>query len=188
MKLKLLSLLLGVVIITGSCDDQEFGFNVSKDVGLDVPVSYTTTVIDNSLNLNPPAVTEELRLTEVEAFSDALNDLDNLGEIVVNSLSYEISGVDAAEVTPLDELTISVNASGQVIELISLTDELNNVTKTAISLTPAELAAMQSELLEPGNDLTTIVNIDFQSSPSSDVDINITVFFDITLKVRESIN
>lgn len=188
MKLKLFALLLGVILLAGSCDDQEFGFNVSKEVELGIPVNYETNEVIASLGLNPPPTQQELRLSEVGAFADALDDIQNLGEIVLNSMAYEITDVSSGEVTALDELIISVEAGDQTIELISLTGSLNNVSKTTIPLTSDQLRLLIDELSASGNDITTIVNLDFAESPSEDIAININVFFDITLKVRESIN
>lgn len=188
MKLKLFTLLLGVVLLAGSCDEQEFGFNVSKEVLLEIPVDYEVDEVIASLGLNPPATEERLVLGEVDAFSDALSDAQDLGEIVLNSIAYEITDVSAAEETPLDELTISVEAGSEIIELIALDGSLRNVSKTNIQLTQAQLNALVNELSATGNDLNTIVNVDFQQSPSEDIQLNINMFFDITLKIRQSIN
>ena len=188
MKLKQLSpLLFGIILLASSCndDDQEFGFNISKEENIDLLVEYETDEVAAATGLNPPAVTQELELAEIDEFSDALNDLNDAGTIVINNMSYEISGISAGEETDLDELTISATAGGQVLELISLTGTLSNVSKTLIPLTQSELALLQTELLGAGNSLTNEVNIDFAAIPSEDISMDVKVFFDITLKIRE---
>lgn len=186
MKLKLFALLIGASLLAVSCEEQDFGFNIGKEVKLEIPVDYTTTDVGLALGLNPPAREQELSLSEVDAFSDALSDIQQLGEVVLEGMSYEITDVSANEETPLDELTISVEAGGQDIELIRLTGTLQDVSKTEIPLTDDQLQAIIDELENTSNDITTRVNIDFASVPSEDIEMNLNVFFDITLKIRES--
>ncbi|MGB3466849.1 MAG: hypothetical protein WBA74_16330 [Cyclobacteriaceae bacterium] len=188
MKLKLLVLLIGTSLLAASCEDQEFGFNVGKEVKLEIPVNYETTEVLGAVGFNPPATQQTLRLSEVDAFSDALSDVQQLGEVVLEGMAYEITDVSPGEETPLDELTISVEAGNETIELISLTGTLQDIEKTEIPLTSDQLQKLINELESNGNDITTIVNIDFASTPSEDIEMNLNVFFDITLKIRESLS
>ena len=187
MKLKQLSpLFFGIILLASSCnEDQEFGFNISKEVNIDVLVEYQTSEILAALNQNPPPVTQELELSEVDAFADNLSDLQEAGSLVINSMSYEINGISPGEETDLDELTISATVGGQELQLISLTDRLTNVSKTTIPLSADQLNSLQNELLGGGNNLTNTVNIDFAQVPSEDISMDVKVFFDITLKIRE---
>lgn len=187
MKLKLFALLLGVVLLAGSCDEQEFGFNVSKEVNLGVPVTYETVDIP-LITFNPPPTEQRLVLSEVGAFSDALEDVQDLGEVLLNSMAYEITDVSNAEETPLDDLRISVEAGNQVIDLIVLTGTLTDVNKTDIPLTADQRRLIVEELSANGNDLNILVNLDFAEAPSEDINMNINVFFDITLKIRQNLN
>lgn len=189
MKLKQLSpLLFGIILLASSCndDDQEFGFNISKEENVDIPVVYETVDVANAADFNPPPVTEELRLDEIDEFANGLEDLNELGTIVVNSMAYEIIGVESGEVTLLDALEITTMAGSEEIELVSLTSgALANTGRTDIVLTPAQLAALQEELLGSGNDLSVFVNIDFAAVPTETIDVVVRVYFDLTLKIRE---
>ena len=187
MKLKQLTpLLFGIILLASSCDDQEFGFNISKEVSVDIPVVYETSEVASSVNFNPPPVTEELRLAEFDAFADNLNELSGVGSLVINSIAYEITGIAGDEATLLDALVISTTAGSEEISLVSLTGGvLANTGRTDIPLTSSQLSALQSELLGGGNDLSIFVNIDFAAIPVENIDVNVRVYFDITLKIRE---
>ncbi|MEL7145816.1 MAG: hypothetical protein AAFO69_05575, partial [Bacteroidota bacterium] len=115
----------------------------------------------------------------------ALNDLNDLGTIVVNSLAYEIDGIEAGEVAGLDALEITTMAGNETIELVSLVGgNFENTGRQEIELTPAQLTALQNELLGAGNDLSVVVNIDFAEVPQENIDATVRVYFDITLKIR----
>lgn len=185
MKYFFYSLCVGIILFMSSCDGEEFGFNVSSEIDLDVPGNYTLNEIRNAPMFNPPAEEEEVKLAEVEAFSDAINDINNIGQLSLNSMSYAIQDVDPNEITDLDEITISVRLGGRTIELIRLVGELNNVSKTPIILDNSEIRAIENEFLtNSDNEVTTIVNFDFSEVPNQSIEVNVQVFFDLTLRVR----
>src|SRR5690606_16508442 len=101
-------------LFAAGCGDAGLAFNVAKEVGVDAPLEIPGAPLEGI-----PQPRDE-RNVQFD-LSDVSEDLDGLGELVLNGISYEITGVDASEEVALDEISITANAGGRSISLINLT-------------------------------------------------------------------
>lgn len=169
-----------IAILAFSCGDAGIGFNIRKEFPVEFPVEIPSSELGIP-GINPPAVTRE----EVYSLSEAgFDDLEYLEEVVVNSLAYEITGVDAKDQIDLDAMKIELISKNTTIAVIDITsNQLQNVTKTTIG-TASGLAALQSAL-DNQEDITARTTFDFAEIPANQIDFNFVLFFDVTIKVRD---
>lgn len=182
---------LSIASIMFACGEAGVGVNLSTEFPVTAPfdVSIPTTPdgLADLLDLNPPSESLEYSLGNVDAFSD---DLENLGDVEINAIYYEISGLDATESSiDLDEFSITLNIGSVPLPLVNNTGgQLSNVSKTEINLTDAERADLINQLLE-GRAIGADVVFDLASIPSglSNLDMDFTMFFDVTVKIQEDL-
>lgn len=167
-----------------SCGEAGVGFNIGKEFPVSIPVDLPngTPELIGTIPGDPPPVK---RSEEYSLAGAGYNDLDALDAVVVNGLSFEITGVDASEQFELDAIEIDLIAqSGSVIAQISVTTpQLSNVTKTSIA-DAAGLAALESALANQ-EDITADVSFDFGEVPNEDVNFEFVLYFDVVAKVRD---
>jgi hypothetical protein len=164
---------------------------VSKElpvtVGFDVPIPTVPAELQDLLDVNPPSESLNYSLSDVEEFSDALDDLQEFGTLEINSISYEITGIEGEEGNiDLDEFSISLNISNQSVQILSNAGGLSNVAKTEIPLTDAQLNDLENELFNNGN-LGAEVLFDLASVPTnlSELNMDFSMYFDVSLKIRD---
>lgn len=167
-----------------SCGEAGLGFNIGKEFPLTIPVDLgyfpSIPVAD------PPefTVNDSYDLDKVDAFSD---DLDNLEEVIVNKISYELSGVETNEQLTIQAMTIELFSSGNSLGTIDITDQLTGTTLSNISKTEVSDINVQalSSVLEEGGSIGTEVTFDFGEYPPNDFDFDFTFHFDVVVKIRD---
>lgn len=179
-----------------SCGEAGIGFNVTKEVPVDVPIfidipdpevdANATALINDLLNVNPPSESFNYNLNEVGAFDDALEDIGDEESIVVNAIFYEVTGVDESEEVLLDELSVTVTIAGEPLTLLSFRAQLSDTEKRPISLTEAQKESIIAEL-RSSEEINSEVIFDLSELPSSSEDINFDfrMYFDLTLRARD---
>lgn len=166
-----------------SCGDAPVGFNVSKNFPVALPVTFDASFIAGIPGFNPPAIEAPYDLESVPGFEDALAESDF--EIVFNDMSYEITDVSAAEEFDLDEIVFSVAITGgPTLDLVQVTGRLTNIPETPMGLTQTERDQLRDALSGTGG-FTTSVTFDFAEAPTTNIDINVNILVDVTLKVRQ---
>ena len=189
MKYIFYSILVGAILFLSSCEGEEFGFNISAETGFPLnDISYTVPEFTNPFNtneFNPNPIESTISLSDVDAFQDDLNAINELGDVSINAIYYEITNVDEVEMVALDELSISVTTGGPEINLITLTDRLDNIPRTRIDLSQSDLTTLSNDFIGDNNILTN-VNFDAAELPAEGININIQVFLDITLRIRNN--
>ena len=179
-----------------SCGEAGIGFNVTKEVPVDVPIfidipdpevdANATALINDLLNVNPPSESFNYNLNEVGAFDDALEDIGDEESIVVNAIFYEVTGVDESEEVLLNELSVTVTIAGEPLTLLSFRAQLSDTEKRPISLTEAQKESIIAEL-RSSEEINSEVIFDLSELPSSSEDINFDfrMYFDLTLRARD---
>lgn len=181
---------LSIATIMFACGEAGVGFNLSTEFPVTapfaVPIPTTPEGLTDLLDLNPPSESLEYSLGSVDAFSD---DLDNLGEVEINAIYYEITGIDGNEGNiDLDEFRITLTIGGVGLPLVNNTGgQLANVAKTEISLTDSERSELINQLLG-GGAIGADVLFDLASIPSglTNLGMDFTMFFDVTVKIDAS--
>lgn len=166
-----------------SCGEAGLGFNIGKEFPLGIPFDIPSGSLPISIPGNPDGKTEteSYSLSKVDAFSD---DLDNVEDVVIEGLAYEISGVDNGENYALDEITIELKEGGTIIGSITLPgSQLQNVPKTDVTsdFSLDELA----QILRNKGTITSDVTFDFGEVPNDDISFNFSFYFDVVVKVRD---
>ena len=170
-----------------ACGEAGVGVNLSKElpvtIPFDVEVPTVPSALEDLLNVNPPSESLSYSLDGVDAFAD---DLDNIGEVTINSISYEISDIDAQEAgVELDEFSVTIQFGTVPVQVVSQVDQnLSNSGKQLIDLTAAELEELQTQLFG-GSPISAEVIFDLKSIPPdvSNLSISYTMYFDVTIGV-----
>ncbi|REE05736.1 hypothetical protein [Marinoscillum furvescens] len=168
-----------------SCGEEGIGFNVGKEFPVTIPIDagdFPSTPFGG----NPPAFTqsETYDLNDVNEFSD---DLENLEEVLVNKVSYSISGVDSNEEIEVEELSIELSANGTDIGTLQITNRLPNNVLTDLpkgeisSLNKSELA----RVLKDGGTVNAEVTFDFAELPEGNFEFDFEFYFDVVVKIRD---
>lgn len=169
-----------------SCGEEGIGFNIGKEFPLDIPVDLPngTPKFVEQVPGDPGPVTfsDTYSLENVDEFSE---DLDQLEDIILKNLAFEISGVDASEQFELDSINITLKSEfGVTIAEIKVeTPVLNNVAKTNIG-DPAGLEAL-AQALDRKEDIESEVSFDFGEVPNEDINFDFTLYFDVVAKIRD---
>ena len=203
--------ILGLIFLTSiylRCGEAGIQFDISKefqvdsnffidiptpeDEGVDTEDPLYEEVLAELREFDPPEQTKviEYRLSDVPAFSDVLDDLGNgTDAVVIDGISLEILNIGDAEEVGLDEasLTIAMDNMDVVIES-GLEDQLENLPKALLDISNTDLGNFSTQLLKSEN-LSVTVRFDLNEVPTNfqDVDFDIKVYFDVTLKVREEL-
>ncbi len=200
---KIRSLLLTLALAAlYSCGDAGFGFDVAAELPVDagemvIPIPGTGLPFD----IDPEALSFRYNLNDVDGFNDAIRELrDNRDkvQIFLLGIAYEIDGVNDAgdtynESVPVSEARLDFNLAGSTESLSvefpvdsgSGERRLVNQSKTDLNITGLK-ALFENELensenvsvdfvLDVGTFTTTLV--------SDQVDFNITVYFDVAIRV-----
>ena len=170
-----------------ACGEAGVGVNLSKELPITVPfdIAVPTAPADliNLLDVNPPSESLNYSLDGVDAFAD---DLDNLGEVTINSISYEISDIDATEAgVELDEFSVTIMFGTVPVKVVSQVNQnLSNSGKQLISISDQDMLELQNQLFGGGN-IGAEVIFDLKSIPSGldNLSINYTMYFDVTVGV-----
>ncbi|MDH5608416.1 MAG: hypothetical protein OEY56_02970 [Cyclobacteriaceae bacterium] len=166
-----------------SCGDAGVQFNVSKELPVsapfNVPIPADPLDLQNLLDVNPPSQTISYSLSNVTAFSDASQN-NQIGAVVFNGMSYEISGIDSLEAgISLDEFSI-------FIDTIQLTTQAGNLANSGkVALTTQHASSIEAQLLA-GNPIDARVVFDLASIPPGidTLNFDFTLYFDVTIKAR----
>lgn len=183
------TLFLALSLIFMSCGEEGIGFNVSKEFPVDVPIDLPIpgNPLGGLIDVDPEATSFDYDLSEVGGFDDALGELNDGGDVVVNNLAYEITGVDADEELDLDELSISINLPSGAITIPLAQGTLSNLSKTDIPLTETQKASIVDELLN-NERIDADVVFDLAELPADPNDrvilFDFVIYFDVTLKAR----
>ena len=192
---KLNFLITGILFAITSCGDAGVGFDVTADFPVTGPVNFVIPASPfTDQNVNPDVTEINYSLNEVDAFSDALNDLESQGgispdDIEIIELSYEINGISSDEQLPIEENSLDVNtASGTVNIPIISGGGLTDVSKTVIPLSTTDKSAIINELQRASNIDTDII-VDIGTIPTSSVEqpivFDFKLYFNVLLKVRD---
>lgn len=190
-KLKQTTLALALSVLVMSCGDAGVGFDVTADYPVEAPVDISLP--SSPIDVNPDFTTINYNLNDVDAFQDALDDLQNQGgispeDIEIIALSYEINGVDNSENVPLDEVAIDLNSSSGTFNIPIITGQLSNQPKTEITLTSVAKDAIISDLQRRSQiDADLIVDLGTISAGSTSqiVDFEFKLYFNVLLRVRD---
>lgn len=177
-----------------SCGEAGLGFNIGKEFPLNMPVDFNnfTGLPDvPGFNYNPQAfeVEDSYKLDKVDAFSD---DLDNLDEVIINKISYALSGVDPSDEIEVEEMTLELFKNGISLGTITITDDLpgnatdgyqlSDISKNEI--TTLDLDELSS-ILKEGGEVGTKARFDFGELPPNDFAFDFTFHFDVIVKIRD---
>lgn len=170
-----------LALLAFSCGEAGVGFNIGKEFPLVIPVELDAGAT-GGLPGDPPSITN----TDTYSLEGAgFDDLENLEEVEVVGLAFEITGVSAAESFDLDGITIELETNfGNQIALINITTpQLSNVAKTEIS-DASGLNALQ-QALDNEQDIISNVTFDFGEIPDEDIAIEFVLYFDVVVKIRD---
>jgi hypothetical protein len=178
---------LSIATIMFACGEAGVGFNLSTEFPVtapfEVPIPTAPDELLDLLDVNPPSESIEYSLGSVDAFSDDLNDL---GEVRINAIYYEITDLDATEsAIDLDEFSITLKIGSVDLPLVSNTGgQLENVAKTEIALSNAERDQLVQQLLN-NQPIGADILFDLASIPSglSNLDMDFTMYFDVTIGI-----
>ncbi len=181
--MKLFTAILSLALLSAivGCGDEGIGFNIGKEVPIDVPVDLPVgdpRLIGLGLDPPPVSFTETYDLSEVASDSD----LENLDEVLVNGVAYEISGVSTAEQVGLDEFSLVFSSPSGTLGSISLTTPtLQDVAKTDANF---DYTALTNALANKET-ITSEIVVDFATVPAEDILFDFTFYFDVIVKIRE---
>lgn len=191
MKKLIFSLVVPGMLLFANCGEEGLGFNVAKEVSAGIPVELPFSSIPyipanlapfwQNLNFDPDGYTESTEYDLSEMVSS--DDLDFLDEVIINSISYEITGLSAEEEVDLDEIRITYTnlTNNQNLGTITLLNRLQNTPKTIASLNYDAI----SQALAQKSTIRAEFFIDFAELPSSDVSCDFIFYFDVTAKIRQ---
>jgi len=190
MKKYIFLLIIPSMLLLANCGDEGLGFNVAKEVSAPIPVELPFSSIPYvpsnlaqfwvDLDFNPDGYTESTEYDLSTMVSS--DDLDFLDEVIINSISYEITGISAAQEINLDALRITYTnlSNNQSLGSITLGSRLRNNAKTVaalnydgISQALAQKATIKAEFF-----------IDFATIPTTDINFDFVFYFDVTAKIR----
>ncbi len=161
-----------------SCGEEGVGFNARKEVGV------TSSMEIPGVAVALPGDVPERRQDITFELEDVTTDLDFLDEIILNSLSYEITGIDSDEELDIDELSINLQTSTGSIEIIRLTSLANTDGKVQSNLSSSDLLALQNQIFIQKEADGTIF-LDLIGFPNEDLEFDIVTYFDVTAKIRD---
>ncbi len=202
-KIKSLLLTFSLAAIVWSCGDAGFGFDVAAEAPVDaglIEIDVPSSPIPGGTNLNQQGYTFDYDLNDVDGFQDAVDELNSFGaNVYILGIAYEVSGVndgpgdaDYDEEVPVEALTIEfLNASGTsnagVFDIAASNNILQNVSKTNLVLSTQLKQELESRLLTAnGLDMRFIFDagdVPTDNSPHV-IDFQVTVFFDVAIRVR----
>ncbi|MFT4736298.1 MAG: hypothetical protein ACI8QD_000176 [Cyclobacteriaceae bacterium] len=163
-----------------SCGEAGVGFNLSKNLPVTIPVSFPAAGFDIA-NFNPPAsppISEEYDL------SDLGEDINDIPEVLINELAFEISGISAAEEVDLDNLTIDLILSNNSrISLVPTLSRLENQALTVILSSPNPQLEQLASTLITDKRIAFEVIFDFAEIPTVDLEFEYNLYFDVTAKI-----
>jgi hypothetical protein len=179
MKQRLLTLFTIVSMIAFSCGDEGVGFNAQKEISVDAPLSIPGPPAGIPvIGYDPPAVSSN----ETFDLSEVSEDLDDLGEVVINSISYEI--IDVTTPVGLDELSLDIILNGTPVPFINESGTLSNTSKTTVNLTASQRQQLADQLLSQ-NSLSFQVTSDLSEVPDQNgINFSFRTYFDVTVKIR----
>lgn len=169
-----------------SCGEAGLGFNVGTEFPLTLPVEGADFPPD-PFGINPPEFSESdsYSLSKDDELADQLDDIE---DVVVNSLSYSISGVSASEQIEVEALSIELFIDGSSIGIIDIAGDLpasgllSDIEKRAVS--GLNLTQLSSVLNNRG-EIGTEVIFDFGEFPEGEFGFDFTFYFDVTAKLRD---
>ena len=178
-----------------ACGEEGLTFNLSTDfatppASFNVPIPTLPDGLPDigALDADPPSESISYSLGSVDAFS---GDLDQLGGVLINSLAYEISGIEGAEQNILlDEFSIEMVLGPNRFTLLSIMDgPLANVPKSDIQITESQKQEI-SDYLFSGQELGAEIVFDLQEIPTGLTSLNMdfVMYFDVTVKIDRSID
>lgn len=183
-----------IASIMFACGDAGITFNLSTDFQtppkeFNVPIPKTPEGLPDiaQLDADPPSETISYSLGSVDAFS---GDLNQLGGVVINKISYEMTGIEAPEDDiDLDEFTIDMILGPNNFTLISIVGgKLSNVPKTEIVMTDQQKTDI-SNYLFGGGELGAEIVFDLAQVPDNldNLNMNFIMYFDVTVKIDQSL-
>jgi len=200
-KIKSLLLTFSLSAIVWSCGDAGFGFDVAAEAPVDAGIiEIDVPATPGGANLNSQGYTFDYDLNNVDGFKDAVDELNSAGaDVYILGIAYEVSGVndgpgdaDYDEEVPVEALTIEfLNVSGTnnpgVFDIAAANDILQNVSKTDLVISPQLKEQLEDRLLSAnGLDMRFIFDagdVPTDTAPHV-IDFDVTVYFDVAIRVR----
>ncbi|MEP5612594.1 MAG: hypothetical protein ABJP45_10110 [Cyclobacteriaceae bacterium] len=201
-KIKSLLFTFSLAAVVWSCGDAGFGFDVAAEAPVDagiIEIDVPATLFGTDENLNQQGYTFDYDLNNVDGFQDAVDELNSAGaQVYILGVAYEVSGVntpadaDYDEEVPVEALTIEfLNVSGAnnagVFDIAATNNVLQNVSKTDLVISDDLKGQLESRLLSAnGLDLRFIFDagdVPTDSDPHV-IDFDVTVYFDVAIRVR----
>jgi hypothetical protein len=203
-KIRSLLLIFAVAAFTYSCGDAGFGFDVASELPVDagemvVPIPGTLLPV----NIDPEVNTFTYDLDNVDGFADALDEIRNNAsgaEVFLTGIAYEFTGIgDPGEdyeinnSIPIQEIRmefiVTTTGTREILQIPLAGGILQNTPKTPLIITGVK-NVIENELLNSnGNNVTTefVFDMGTITTPSTpqQVDFDITIYFDVTLRVRD---
>lgn len=183
MKLFTAILSLALLSVIVGCGDEGIGFNIGKEVPATIPVDLPFSNPGNlPVGFNPDAYTEETEFNLTDIASE--DDLDNLDGIVINAISYDLTGITSGEDVQVDNFSLSFRTEGGILLAtipIATNAPLANISKSEADFNQAGLQSA----LENNETIISEFTIDFQTVPNNDIDFDFTFYFDVVVKIRE---
>ncbi|MEM9326931.1 MAG: hypothetical protein AAGA85_14790 [Bacteroidota bacterium] len=175
-----------------ACGDAGVGFNVSKAVPItiqaDIPIPDrgNAEAVNDLLVVNPPSITLEYDISEIEAFESALDGLQGSESIIINSLAYEFSDISEEEEVDMDAMVITMETQRSSVDLLNVRRRLQNISRTPISLTDEQREDLASTIAN-AEPITANVLFDLSELPASadSIIFNYSLIFDITVRARD---
>ncbi|MEP1095485.1 MAG: hypothetical protein ABJG78_10265 [Cyclobacteriaceae bacterium] len=201
-KIKSLLLTFSLAAIVWSCGDAGFGFDVSAEAPVDAGlIEIDVPGTPGGTNLNQQGYTFDYDLNDVDGFQDAVDELNSAGaQVYILGVAYEVSGVndgagdaDYDEEVPVEALTIEfLNVSGAnnagIFDIAASNNILQNVSKTDLVISSDLKSQLESRLLS-ANGLDMRFVFDAGDVPTDTdphvIDFEVTVYFDVAIRVRD---
>ncbi|MFT6882328.1 MAG: hypothetical protein ACI83W_001396 [Marinoscillum sp.] len=181
--MKNLTLIAALAILAFSCGEAGIQTNVGKEVSVETPFTIPGPPVNIPLpNYNPPAISSN----EEFDLEDVTSSIDDLGEVLINSISYEITGIDPSEEVAIDELSAVIALSGASdLEIFNISGTLKNTTsKQILTLTPAQKESLQDQLFNQKKiDFSVLVDLN-EVPDQAGVSMTFIFYFDATVKIE----
>lgn len=165
-----------------ACGEAGIGFNISKNLPVEIPVQFSLATDFPLPGINPPA---SPAVSDTYDLSSLGEDVNEIPEVIINELSFEIDGISSAEEVALDDISIDlILSNGNRINLAAgLTRLENRDLVVVLGNNDPRLDQLATTLFQD-KELGFEIVFDFAEVPSNDLDFIYRLYFDVTAKVR----
>jgi len=167
-------LLCAVMLTAVACD--EIDELTEFDITDDITETFTISVSEDSEDM-PQSFTESITI-DLASNQDIQDNISLIEDVMLNSLTYEISNFDGMEGTTVTEA--SINFSGIMVSVADIDLQQSDLDNTVYTLTDSSLLNDIAAILQNNTSITATMTGTVDSSP---VTFDVIVTLDVTVTV-----